>query len=363
MLKYFGLKEIMYGIKKFAVWIVIVTVLLAGAGAVSAYAESNGTSEEVADNYYSSSRTYVLTAEETSNIISSQADLDRKCADTAVAMLKADFTKQFIYGKLLEPYTEDEILQYAVDAESNLGFNVLTESLKANVLSESSVVNFFCEAKNKEFAEKAVGYWEEYFLETIVKQIPYLKDFKCVGGTTVELPNEGDGFAIDVPSVAGRTMIFAILGFVLSICAVMAYVLFNPAIASKKDFESYGVTILDTVKEHGDSGVDFAAEAIKQKVLCLNCDAVTVTSSINSKKVAVWKNEFIKRLNSIETEKAVSFSESNNIVKDYSSFAEAKQNDGAVLIEIKGKSCHRDFKRTVSLLKKYDVNIIGVVLI
>ena len=225
------------------------------------------------------------------------------------------------------------------------------------------MVNFFCEAKNKEFAEKAIGYWDQYFKETIVGQIPNLKVCTYVGGTTVETPDVADDFEINVSGAAKKAILLAIVGLVLSVCAVMAYVLYNPSIATKSDFESYGVSVLDTVKEHGHQGIEFAAEAITQKAQQRNCSAVTIISSINSKKIAEKEKCFIEQLKSTETAKDISFSVSNDIVANYSSFTAAKQSDGVVLLERKGKSCHRDFKRTVSLLKQYEIDVLGVVLI
>ena len=360
MLKYFGLNEILYGLKKFAVWIVAITVVFGTAGFINSYTKNEYELVGNDTTAYSASRSYVLEAQENLNN-SAQSEENKNCATTAAALLKADFTKQYVYNNLLNDYTEEQIFEYTfnTDSKDKFDFNILEETLNANVLTDSAVVNFYCNTKNKEFSEKVAEYWDQYFNENIVKQIPNLKSCTYVGGTTVQVSDSANEITFSSTSVVKTALVFAIVGFVLSVCAVLAFVLFNPAIATKGDFQYYGISVLDTVKEHGHNNLEFAIDAIILEAQKQNCNSIALVSSIISKETSAKKEDFIKQLNS----KDLSFVASNDIFKDYSSFVTTKQSDGVVLLEIKGKSSHKDFSKTVLLLKQHNVNILGVVLI
>ena len=110
MLKYFGLKEIMYGLKRFAIVILAVTFVCGVFGYVFNKIKLDA-EPSVVDAVYSTSHSYIFTAEKDASS-QAQGTGDRACAANAAALLQADFTKEYVYEKLLEEYSKEDILKY-----------------------------------------------------------------------------------------------------------------------------------------------------------------------------------------------------------------------------------------------------------
>ena len=363
MLKYFGLKEILYGLKKFALFVIAVTLLFAAFG----YILNSGDSDVIVvdDEVFSSSYSYVFTAEKDGSE-KTQKDGDRACAVSAAAMLRADFCKDYVYKKLLEQYSVEEILEYTATPlnADNISHLVLDECFEADVINDTSIVNFYSVVRNEEFAKNVANHLNDYLVNTIVKQVPNLASYEYAGSTTVSLPlgMTEDKYVVSAPSGNKGVIILAILGFVAAVCAVLVYVLFKPSVAAKKDFEEYGLTVLDEMRAHGKNADAFAADILKKELNEAKVSKLAVVSTVTERPVRVACGAVADAVAEM-SDGAITVKTVANIVSDFAHFEQIKPCNGVVLIEKKGSTLHGNLENTLDLLKKYDLPIIGVILV
>ncbi len=365
MLKYFGLKEILYGLKKFAVVIVAVTVAFAALG----YLLNRGADEgEVAqDEVFSSSHSYIFEAE-----IEDQQEKNKQsdalCAANAAAMLRADFCKDYVYNKLLEKYSKEEILEYTgtKTALDNASHIVLNECVKVEVLSETSIVNFYTLMKNEEFSKDTVDHFNDYLVNTVVEQIPNLKAYASLGSTTVKVPLDtldlDMEYEVSAPSGKTGIVVMAIIGFVLSVCVVLVYVLFKPTVSDKAGFEEYGSTVIDEFSAHKNNAGKFAADILKKKVDEAAIKNLAVVSTVTNRFVAQQQQVIADGIQALGDDKTV-VKTAVGVINDFAQFESIKQCDGVILVERKGVTYHSDLDNTVRLMNKYDITVVGVVLV
>ena len=357
MLKYFGLKEILFGFKRFAILIMVVAILFGVAGYLTG-GKKDGTMGE-SEIYYSSC-SYLFTAE-LQKSDQSQSESDAAVANTISTMITADFSKQYVFNKLIEQYSAEEIIKYTGSSMSkeSVDYTVLNTCIVSRVLTDTPVVNFYVKSPNEEFSKVAVSCFEAYLNEVAIKQVLRLDSYQHLGGTTateIGFNNES------APSPKKNAVIFAIIGFVLSACVVLVYVFFKPSVASKKTFEEYGITVLDDCAEHSAGNYDYATDLIAKYIDKGNFKAITIVSSINSKFFNEKQQIIIEKLNTLSDENYL-FAKASNICSDFNQFETVKKSDGVILVERRGKTAHIDLENMISLLNKYDITIIGVVLI
>lgn len=363
MLKYFGLKEILYGLKKFALFVIAVTLLFAAFGYIL---NSGDTDVIMVDNeVFSSSYSYVFTAK-IDGAEKTQKDSDRACAMIVAAMLRADFCKDYVYGKLLEQYSVEEILEYTASPlnADNISHLVLDECFEADVINETSIVNFYSVVRDEEFAKSVADHLNDYLVNTIVEQVPNLSSYQYAGSTTVAVPFNmtDDKYVVSAPSGNKGVIIFAILGFVAAVCAVLVYVLFKPSVASKKDFEEYGLTVLDEMRTHGKNAGAFTADILKKELNEAKVSKLAVVSTVTERSVRVACGAVADAVEKTDGG-AITVQTAANIVRNFAHFEQIKPCNGVVLIEKKGVTLHVDLENTLDLLKKYDLPILGVVLV
>lgn len=355
MLKYFGLKEILYGIKKFSVLILAVTVVFAGLGFV--FGEVKNNDDGVSDTTkYSSSRSYIITSQLKTSV-EPQSISDRACASTAAALLYSDYSKAYVLEKLLNDYSADEIIEYTGSnvSKDNLSYTVLNDSITVSVLSDTSIVNIFTTVGNIEFSKKMIAYFDEYFTNNIAQQIPNLQEYTPVGGTTIPIET---AVGMGLGSSVTKAVVFGIIGLVCSVLCVMLYVLFKPSVATRKDFEDYGITVIDDTGNHKSDNYTFAANAMKLYADKNDAETIAIVSSLSSRCFIADADKFIKQLND-----GNSVNKAFGIIAEFSEFEKIKDSKSVVLLERRGSTNHSDFAKTLSLLNQYKIQVLGVILI
>lgn len=357
MLKYFGLKEILFGLKRFAIIILAATLICGVAGYV--IGDKNESMSGVVETYYSSC-SYLVVAE-LNDTAQSQSESDIAVANIISTMITADFSKQYVFEKLLETYSVEEIIKNigASVPKDNADYSMLNDCIVSRVLAGTSVVNFYVKSPSKEFSMTAVACFESYLTEVADGQVSRLDSLQYLGGTTTT----ERGFNNESVSSAKRSaVVYAIIGFVLAVCGVLLYVLFKPTIATKADFEDYGVEVLDDTAEHKNDNYSYAADMISKQINAGGCRVLSVVSSMKTKSIAAKKESIIEKLRDVSGEKC-DFLKADAISDDFTQFETVKKSDGVVLVERKGRTVHADFRNTLSLLAKYEIPVIGVVLI
>ncbi len=357
MLKYFGLKEILFGLKRFVVLVVAFTIIFGVLGYIA-----GGTSETVAGSseMYYSSCSYLVTAT-LKESEQSQSESDRAVANTVSAMLTTDFSKQFVLEKLLEAYSIEQILEYtgAQASKENADYTIFNDSIVSSVLVDTAIVNFYVKSSDEEFSKIAVSYFERYLNDVISKKVSQLDTLENLGGTTV---NERNFNNESKPLPKKNAAIFAIVGFVLSVCGVLVFVLFKPSVAAKKDYEEYGVVVLDDCAEHKRSDFAYTADMVMNNISKNDYSSIAVISTINNRAFMAKFEAVALKLQNIGEDKC-SFAKANGIITDFAQFETVKGSDSVILVEQKGKTYHSDLANTLSLLAKYDIPVLGVILI
>lgn len=352
MLKFFGLKEIFYGVKRFAVVLIAFTVIFAALGFMMN--SSNNISDS--STVFSSSKSYIINAK-AENDLENQSVSDRACAETVAEMINSDFSRDYVLDKLLLAYTPEQIVSYTGGSYYGDEINnvVLQDCINVSILGNTAIVNFFTTVYNKDFSEDLISYFDDYFNQYIVNKVSNIENITYAGGTTSIV----EGFGMDSSESASSfvsAIIFAIVGFILGVLLIMAYVLFNPSIASKQDFVNYGFEIIDDVKNHVGSGVDFASDAVVNAFNKSSCNEITLVSSLADKSIVSY-------VSSISGKISADVLSAFKITKDYDELKKIKGKDKVILVERKGRSSHQQFCNTVDILKQYDIEIIGVLLV
>ena len=362
MLKNFGLIEILYGVKRFIAIIIAVTVVFGVAGFLSTEKQKPVEAKPRRD-IICVSRSYLVTAKqgETEQL---QSEKDLTVANTLSAMLSADFSKEYVLEELMKKYSKEDILSYTGSADSNkeLDYSVLNSSVSSAVVKNTGIINFFVKSHNEEFSGEAVSYVEDYLLNVASEQVSQLDNLTFLGGTTVTEKAKVGKVAVNSASPKKNAVIFAIIGFVLSICGVLAFVLFKPTVATKKDYEEYNLTVLDDIANHSSSDFGYAIEMIMNNVGKNSYSSVAVVSTVNSVGFNKKYDAFVNKLQADEGEKC-SFVKVENINSNFDNFKTAKANDAVILVERKGETYHSNIANTISLLEKNEVSVMGVVLI
>ncbi len=352
MLKFFGLKEIFYGVKRFAVILIAVTVLFAAVGFVM-----NSSNDYVnSSSVYSSSKSYIIKALAETDL-ENQSVSDRACAETIAEMINTDFSRAYVLDKLLLTYTPEQIVSYTGGSYYGDEINniVLQDCIKVSILGNTAIVNFYTTVYNEDFSEILIGYFDEYFNNDIVNKVSNIQNVTYAGGTTSVVERSGIGSNNSTSKIVS-SIVFAFVGFVLGVLLIMAYVLFKPSIASKEDFVNYGFEIIDDVKNHGSSGLDFASDAVVNAFNKSDCNEITLVSSLSDRSVVSCISSLSGK---ISTEVVSAF----GITKDFNELKKVKSKDKAILVERKGRSSHQQFCNTVDILKQYDIEILGVLLV
>ena len=169
-------------------------------------------------------------------------------ASSYSAILGSDFSREKIYERLLAKYTEEEIIK-------NLDLDVLPEDLTpfalseaftTKVLDQTSIVNFYVKAKQKEFAQFYLDECHAIFKETV----SLIKDSTV---SYIDGVLERDMTEAESTGSIGKLIVplMAIVGFVLSMLVVLAQALFVPTVNRKSDFCAYDLPVIGEVSLRG----------------------------------------------------------------------------------------------------------------
>lgn len=357
MLKHFGLKEIMCGIKHFAVAALAVIVAFALIGFLISISFGDGIASEV---YYSTSKNYLITAEKSSdqNAVS-DFERNKACANNAIALLKSDICKDFVLQHLLNDYTPEGICAFTERSYSKADFSytVLNDKYTVNLVADSSTVNVYAKVLSKEFSEKIILYIDMYFTESIAAAIPDIGGYEVLGGTSIPIETTTSTGGLLSKNPVVTAVAFAIVGAVLSIIVIMFYVLVNPSVASKSDFSEYGLNVLDDSSEHKCDKSKFAADAVSHHLSEIPLDTLAVVTSSDSKALKKASVEIASNLGNENIKTA------SDISNSFDEYSKIKECSSVILIERKGTTLHKSFKATLVLLNNSSYNVIGVILI
>ncbi len=366
MVRKFGLEEILYCAKRYIALILVVVIALGAVGFASANIGNDEIpSETFAKSEFSSSKSYSITSKKDAvNYNEEKTDVS---TFNIVESLKSDFAKQYIFENLLNKYSKQEIILYTGVGveEENLNYTVLNEVVNANVLTNSTIANFFAVTTNADFSKSIVELMDEYFKNVLLERFSNIEAYTYLGGTDVQIVDNVDNGLIQHKTPIKSAIIFAIIGVVLSALFVLIKTFLTPTIATKRDYEEYGVPVIFDKAEYKSQHVKFAVDKLIFNIQEEGYKKIAVVSDINSSNFAKAKDKYARAIAESEFIKnnEITFLDARGILKEFQSFEDIKSCDAVVLFERKGETYHSDYKNKILQLNNYGIKIVGTMII
>ncbi len=366
MVRKFGLEEILYCAKRYIALILVVIIAFGTVGFVSAQIGNDGSSSEAfIKNEFSSSKSYSITSKK--DAVSYNKEKTDVSVFNIAESLKSDFAKQYIFENLLNKYSKQEIILYTgVEVEEeDLNYTVLNEVVKANVLTNSTIANFFAVTANAEFSKSIAELMDEYFKNVLLERFSNIEAYTYLGGTDVQILDDVDNGLIPQKTPAKRAIVFAIIGVVLSALFVLIKTFLTPTIASKSDYEEYGVPVIFDKAEYKSQYVKFAVDKLILNIQDAEYKKIAVLSDINSSNFAKAKDKYSRAIagNEFIKNNEITFLDAKGILKDFQSFDDIKSCDAVILFERKGETYHKDYKNKILQLNNYGIKMVGTLLV
>ena len=215
MFEHFGIKDIFCGLWKFKYWILLSTAVL---GIIGGFVFSSDIVKEGHEEYYYS-QTWYFNQEE---IQQKEEKQKEDYVQTINGLIDGDVSRQFIKEKVMESYTEEEVLKI-LNKEGNpdgLTWGILTHSVNHFVVDGGNAISLALKVPDEELGIVNMGQAKEIY--------------------NVITTGVGTGKAF---------VLGAILGFILSCIVVFFICLWVPTINRKSDFDEYGLIVLGEIKE------------------------------------------------------------------------------------------------------------------
>lgn len=240
MFEHFGIKDIFCGLWKFKYWILLSTALL---GIVGAFVFSSDIVDEGHEEYYYSQTWYFNNQE----VQQSEEKQEEDYVQTINGLIDGDVSRQFIKEKVMESYTEEEVLKI-LNKEGNpdgLTWGILTHSVNHFVVDGGNAISLALKVPNEELGQVLADAYD-----SLVK---YLGS-QMKNGDKLEIVNMGQAEEIynvlETGVGTGKAAVLgAMLGFILSCIVVFFICLWIPTINRKSDFDEYGLIVLGEIKE------------------------------------------------------------------------------------------------------------------
>ena len=240
MFEHFGIKDIFCGLWKFKYWILLSTAIL---GIVGAFVFSSDIVDEGHEEYYYSQTWYFNNQE----VQQSEEKQEEDYVQTINGLIDGDVSRQFIKEKVMESYTEEEVLKI-LNKEGNpdgLTWGILTHSVNHFAVDGGNAISLALKVPDEELGQVLADAYD-----SLVK---YLGS-QMKNGDKLEIVNMGQAEEIynvlETGVGTGKAAVLgAMLGFILSCIVVFFICLWIPTINRKSDFDEYGLIVLGEIKE------------------------------------------------------------------------------------------------------------------
>lgn len=245
MFEHFGIKDIFSGLWKFKYWIIAVTVVGAVAGAFLLSSNSDINTEH--KEYYVS-ETWYFGVEQNEDSMQENAKSDLRPAKTFNALLDSDMCRGYVKSRLLETYSEEELLKlFGKEGNAN-GFtwDIMTQNMSHLLVDGEESVSLAMKLEDEECVKTILSIYDEFahkMQEEMQNTYP---------GLTVTNLGTGEEIYVSSPdglSTKQATILGAMVGFVLACIVVFFICLWVPTINRKSDFDEYGLFVLGKVED------------------------------------------------------------------------------------------------------------------
>lgn len=251
-----GILDVFYAIKKNLVLIAAATLIGSIIGfTLSALQPNSSQGNTQGKDFYVASACFLVQADNNAltNKIDSLSELEIQKAESVTAIVKADFTREKIFNKLLEKYSKEDIIQCFdlncdVDSLSSMH---LKKALQGSVIWSTPISNIYVLGCNKALCEDYLEIAKTYLLEAA----------NSVGNCTATYL---DGVSLNdvekekelenaTPSVSSDKLwiVLSLLGFAISVAFVIFKAIFFPTVTRRSDFAHYKLNVLGEVSISG----------------------------------------------------------------------------------------------------------------
>lgn len=240
MFEHFGIKDIFCGLWKFKYWILLSTAVL---GIIGGFVFSSDIVEEGHEEYYYSQTWYFNQEEIQENEEKQKEDY----VQTINGLIDGDVSRQFIKEKVMESYTEEEVLKI-LNKEGNtdgLTWGILTHSVNHFVVDGGNAISLALKVPDEELGQVLTDAYDS-LVKYLGSQMKNADELEIVNmGQAEEIYN-----VITTGVGTGKALVLgAMLGFILSCIVVFFICLWVPTINRKSDFDEYGLIVLGEIKE------------------------------------------------------------------------------------------------------------------
>lgn len=240
MFEHFGIKDIFCGLWKFKYWILLSTAVL---GIIGGVVFSSDIVEEDHEEYYYSQTWYFNRGEMQQNEEKQKEDY----VQTINGLIDGDVSRQFIKEKVMESYTEEDVLKI-LNKEGNpdgLTWGILTHSVNHFVVDGGNAISLALKVPDEELGQVLTDAYDS-LVKYLGSQMKNSDELEIVNmGQAEEIYN-----VITTGVGPGKALVLgAMLGFILSCIVVFFICLWVPTINRKSDFDEYGLIVLGEIKE------------------------------------------------------------------------------------------------------------------
>lgn len=274
MFENFGLIDVFYGFRKYKFLFSAITAVFSFFlifSLMRTIKKSSENSEANQDDICISSASYYI--EPNDEILGiSDSNLYRTMPDDYIAVLNADFCKEYILNKLISIYTSQFIIENSglsqkMDRSQALTINSISELYFAKRASAAMVVDINSMTYSKELSESILNIFHE-FLSTNINSVIKNSSIKLSGragkaikSSEISLENIDKSDKrnivktptvnkISIKSIVKNVLIPLFLLVIVFTAFVVGLGLLNPTLNSISDFSKYNVMVIGEIKNY-----------------------------------------------------------------------------------------------------------------
>jgi len=172
-----------------------------------------------------------------------------------VSLLNTEPARQYIYGKMLEKYTQAELDSCTMEIVEDAKNKNIYQHMVVSTVGTAPVINITSTTTNQQLSKDMVRYAVQYLQEeafpslnlgSINKVEPKSYKFETLSENEYIVTDLAGNLSIKQFII--NVVLFSAFGAAFAAIIIFIYALFHPTINRKKDFENYGVSVLGEVK-------------------------------------------------------------------------------------------------------------------
>lgn len=391
---YITFKGFLYSLKKFILPAIVLTLIFAvlGAGVAFSKTEPNETGENTFSEEHIASISYLISLPDGDSLEESIAA--EKATVPTVAVLLGNPSCRIDVLELLkaryqdEPSSPNEAPDSAETPQGDettppaepdktdkvsleelfgkkkgteLTYTVLNGYLTTSIAEGTPVLNLSVTAKNKELAKVVLECYGEYLCTTAMEYIGSGATSTPIGEIIIETRISGGMQSITPEGSVYEAMMkyaimFAFVGAVISVLCIGVIEFFNPTMVYAKDFLDFEVVLYGENCTSRRYKRNFAEDALLREIQKNAYDNIVVVGTLKGASAAAQRAAIA---NTLSERSGVAVTVADDVLTDFSQFEKLKAADAVIVVERKGKTTKGRFEKLISLIKDYNIDILG----